>query len=119
MSPTHIPLTIWINVISQHDEVIPTYIAYSNLPIFLHFAAWILNMYWDTLNPSLFSFFFFFSFLFASQLVLHGDYHKRLCLVPLVPHYSTRSTQPALWRSAYLGLNDWDLNPISSSNGIR
>ena len=33
-------------------------------------------------NPFFFSFWiFFFSFLFASQLVLHGDYHKRLCLV--------------------------------------
>ena len=61
----------------------------------------------------------FFFFLFASQLVPYGSYHKRLCLVSLAIRYIARCTQPALWRSACWGQNDWDLYSQSSSNGIR
>jgi len=50
-------------------------------------------------------------FFFASQLVHHGDYHKRLCLVHPALLDNARRTQPALWRSACWGQNDWELNP--------
>ncbi len=54
-----------------------TYVA----PLFIVTSPIQVSCRYDTKNP-FFSFLFRF-FLFASQLVLHGDYHKRLCLVPL------------------------------------